>query len=115
MLNSLSVLLREFSPNQKAHITIVVDETNNAGGGSGQEFTSQLYFDEAMNDRVLARPPYATKGPDGRTRNASDRIFKQEGGAQLVLALEPRGDGYAGRFNVAMHPGIKPEGRGRRG
>lgn len=87
----------------------------NPGGASGQEFTSQLYFDEAMNDRILAQPPYAAKGLDGRTRNASDRIFNQEGGAQLVLALEPLRDGYAGTFNVAMHPGIKPEGRGGRG
>jgi protocatechuate 3,4-dioxygenase beta subunit len=86
----------------------------NPAGASGQEFTSQLYFDEAMNDRILAQPPYAAKAPSGRTRNASDRIF-QNGGAQLVLALEPRGDGYGGTFNVAMHPGIKPEGRGRRG
>ena len=85
----------------------------NPGAASGQEFTSQLYFDEAMNDRILAQSPYASKG-QGRTRNANDRIF-QNGGAQLVLALEPRGDGYAGTFNVAMHPGIKPEGRGRRG
>jgi protocatechuate 3,4-dioxygenase beta subunit len=81
------------------------------GAASGQEFTSQLYFDEAMNDRILAQAPYASKGK-GRTLNASDGIFKN-GGAQLVLALEPSGGGYAGTFNVAMHPGLKPEGRGR--
>ena len=86
------------------HIHFKIRTTRTA---SGHEFTSQLYFDDALTDRVFEEAPYASKG-QGRTRNASDRIF-QDGGAQLVLALEPRGDGCAGTFNVAMHPGIKPE------
>jgi protocatechuate 3,4-dioxygenase beta subunit len=82
---------------------------------AGQEFTSQLYFDEALTDRVHGLEPYSSKG-QGRTRNESDGIYRN-GGAQLILALGTEGDGYAGAFNVAMHPGIKPEGGpgGRRG
>jgi len=45
------------------------------------EFTSQLYFDDGLTDRVHAQAPYAAKGR--RTlRNADDRIFA-ENGAQL--------------------------------
>jgi protocatechuate 3,4-dioxygenase beta subunit len=66
----------------------------------GYEFTSQLYFDDALTDRVHAQPPYAAKGR--RTvRNAEDRIYRR-GGSQLLLALTPHGMGYAGTFSVAL-------------
>jgi protocatechuate 3,4-dioxygenase beta subunit len=84
----------------------------NPGGAAGQEFTSQLYFDEALSDRVFALEPYASKGK-GRTPNDKDGIFRNENGAQLILAVQKDGDGYAGAFNVALHAGLKPEGRGR--
>ena len=84
----------------------------NPKGPGGQEFTSQLYFDEAMTDRVHALEPYASKGK-GRTLNEQDGIFKN-GGRQLMLAVAEKSGGYAGTFNVALHPGMKPEtGRGR--
>lgn len=51
--------------------------------GLRQEFTSQLYFDDALTDRVHAQAPYAGKGP--RTlKNAADGIFRN-GGKQLLL------------------------------
>ena len=67
---------------------------------AGQEFTSQLYFDESLNDRVLGREPYSVGAQ--RTRNEADRIFRNEGGAQLVLSLRERERGYAGEFAIAM-------------
>jgi protocatechuate 3,4-dioxygenase beta subunit len=66
----------------------------------GFKFTSQLYFDDALTDRVFAAEPYSARGPRN-VRNADDRIFRS-GGADLLLALEPRNDGHAGTFEVAL-------------
>jgi protocatechuate 3,4-dioxygenase beta subunit len=66
----------------------------------GYEFTSQLYFDDTLTDRVHAQQPYAAKGR--RTvRNEGDGIFNQ-GGAQLLLPVEQDGAGYKGTFSVAL-------------
>jgi protocatechuate 3,4-dioxygenase beta subunit len=65
----------------------------------GFAFTSQLYFDDALTDQVLAAPPYGGR-PRG-TRNDSDGLFRR-GGRQLMLALTPRAGGYGGTFPVAL-------------
>ena len=69
-------------------------------GGRGQDFTSQLYFDDAFTARILALPPYA-----GRRRrwlaNAQDGIFRA-GGKELLLSPEAYGDGYAATFDIAL-------------
>jgi len=68
----------------------------------GFEFTSQVYFDEAVNDKVLNRQPYAAKpGVARRTRNADDRIY-QRGGEQLMLAPTVTAEGYAAAFDIAL-------------
>ena len=64
-------------------------------------FTSQLYFDDALTDRVLAAPPYGGLGR--RTRNAADGLY-QRGGRALTLALAPQGAGYTGTFGLALDP-----------
>jgi protocatechuate 3,4-dioxygenase beta subunit len=69
----------------------------------GHEFTSQLYFDDALTTRVLARPPYAAK-TGRRDLNADDRIFAR-GGDQLLVAPKAAGDGYAARFEVGLQVG----------
>lgn len=80
----------------------------------GHEFTSQLYFDDELTDRVHARQPYSAHA-GSRTRNDRDRIFRN-GGAQLMLPVSPKADAYAGTFNLAMRPDDSaPAGRGRRG
>lgn len=72
------------------------------GAARGREFTSQLYFDDAMTDQVLARPPYASKGTSGRIRNERDGIYQRQGGPQLMLALAERGTGYHGVFDIGL-------------
>jgi protocatechuate 3,4-dioxygenase beta subunit len=66
----------------------------------GLEFTSQLYFDDALTSRVYSRMPYAAKGKR-RDRNSDDGIFAR-GGDQLLLAPKARGDGYLARFDVGL-------------
>jgi protocatechuate 3,4-dioxygenase beta subunit len=66
----------------------------------GYEFTSQLYFDDALTDEVHSRGPYAQKGERDQ-RNSTDGIY-QGGGDELTLALAPDGEGYAATFDIAL-------------
>ena len=70
-----------------------------AGPALGHEITSQLYFDEAVSDRVLSRPPYSIRGQ--RTRNGEDGLYRR-GGSRLLLALTETSPGYAGEFHVGL-------------
>jgi protocatechuate 3,4-dioxygenase beta subunit len=64
------------------------------------EFTSQLYFDDVLTDRVHAAPPYAANGL--RTaRNQHDGIFRR-GGDQLMLAPTTVADGYTAAFAIGL-------------
>lgn len=67
----------------------------------GFDFTSQLYFDDALTDRVYAQAPYAARGSRS-VRNNRDGIYRHDGGSQLLMALTPSGPGYAGTFEVAL-------------
>ncbi|MFL5618476.1 MAG: intradiol ring-cleavage dioxygenase [Gemmatimonadaceae bacterium] len=64
------------------------------------EFTSQLFFDEGLSDRVYAQAPYTGKGQRDTT-NASDGIFRESGG-QLMLAVAPSGAGYKASFDIGL-------------
>jgi len=64
------------------------------------EFTSQLYFDDVLTDRVHADPPYAATGPR-IARNRHDGIFRR-GGDQLMLAPTRVADGYAAVFAIGL-------------
>lgn len=66
----------------------------------GHEFTSQLFFDEAITDQVHALAPYARKGRRD-TSNSSDGIFRRGGGdSMLQLTKEP--SGYLGSYKVGF-------------
>jgi protocatechuate 3,4-dioxygenase beta subunit len=66
----------------------------------GYEFTSQIYFDDALSDQIYTQAPYVTKGP-GRLVNRRDRLF-QDGGEQLMLAVTKTETGYAGTFDIGL-------------
>ena len=70
------------------------------GEERGYGFSSQLYFDDALTDRVHARAPYSARA-GGRTKNSEDGLFRR-GGRQLTLAVTETGDGLAAAFNVAL-------------
>ena len=66
----------------------------------GYEFTSQLYFDDALTDRVHAFEPYASMGR--RTvRNEGDGIFRRNGN-QLMLAVAEDARGYGSTFHLGL-------------
>lgn len=67
----------------------------------GYEFTSQLFFDEAVNAAVYQTMPYATKGL-ANVPNARDGIYRN-GGAQLTLKPSLQADGsYLAVFNIGL-------------
>jgi protocatechuate 3,4-dioxygenase beta subunit len=80
-----------------------------APGSKTYEFTSQLYMDDAITDRVFAHAPYNARGRRF-IRNATDGIYntvESDGtisGTQLMLALSKAGSGtgYVGTFTVGL-------------
>ena len=85
-------------PGRAVHIHFKI--RTNARGARGNEFTSQLYFDEALTDKVHAQAPYAAKGRRNMT-NEKDGIYRN-GGKQLMLKLAEKSGGYAGTFDIAL-------------
>jgi hypothetical protein len=68
---------------------------------SGLEFTSQLFFDEAVTDEVHAQEPYSQKGRRDVT-NESDNIYGQSGG-ELLLDLDgDAASGFEARFEIGV-------------
>lgn len=64
----------------------------------GQEFTSQLYFDDAVSDRIFQHSPYEA---GARTRNAQDGIFRRNG-EQLLVPVKEAGSGYEATLELGM-------------
>jgi protocatechuate 3,4-dioxygenase beta subunit len=84
-------------PGRAVHIHFKVRITS--GPRQGSEITSQLYFDDAVSDRILARPPYSAAGR--RTRNSDDGLYRR-GGDRLMLSLTELGGGFAGEYHVGI-------------
>ena len=79
--------------------------------GRTDEFTSQIYFDDALTDRVHTKQPYAAK-KGKRMLNSRDMIFR-EGGTQLFLPVTEGENGLASTFKIAMRPDESPVRFGR--
>jgi len=87
-------------------------------GGRTDEFTSQLYFDDELTNRVHASAPYSAHRGQ-RLLNSRDMIFR-EGGTQLMLPVVEDEGRFTATFRVAMRPGgpepfARGPGRGRGG
>lgn len=61
------------------------------------EFTSQLFFDEALSDKVFEQGTYAARG-QRNTLNSADGIYRDE----LLLDVAESDDGYAAVFNIGL-------------
>ena len=73
---------------------------SDATAQQGYEFTSQLYFDDALSDDVFSQSPYNSRG-ERDMRNERDRIY-QSGGQQLTLQLTKAEEGYVGTFDIGL-------------
>ncbi|MDX2160360.1 MAG: intradiol ring-cleavage dioxygenase [bacterium] len=85
-------------PGRAVHIHFKVRV--NGENETGYEFTSQLFFPEALTDIVHAEPPYAAKGMRN-TLNETDGIYGNNG---YLLLLDPEENeyGYSAVFEIAL-------------
>lgn len=96
---SFTTIYPGWYPGRAVHLHFKI--RTQAARSRAHEFTSQLYFDDAITDRVLAREPYAGRGARD-LRNDRDGIFTRGGGSNLVLAVSAGGQGYAGIFDIGL-------------
>lgn len=85
-------------PGRAVHIHFKVRTT--IASNQHYEFTSQLYFDDAITDRIHAQVPYTGQGQRDR-RNAKDWIYRN-GGEQLLLPLTDTDSGYTTTFDIGL-------------
>lgn len=85
-------------PGRAVHIHFKV--RSDAGSARSREFTSQLYFDDALTDRVHARQPYASRGRRA-LRNRQDGLFRN-GGELLMLNAIESGERYTASFDIGL-------------
>ena len=64
------------------------------------EFTSQLYFADAVTDQVQAIAPYRDRATV-RIRNGQDGLF-QRGGEQLIVPVTDAPDEWVGVFDIGL-------------
>lgn len=84
-------------PGRAVHLHFAIHR----GRGLRREaFTSQLYFDDALSDRVFDAAPYAER-PGERVRNDADFIYRR-GGRQLMLPARLFGNRVAATFDIAL-------------
>lgn len=84
-------------PGRATHIHFKIRSTTTAGRTA--DFTSQFFFDEAVNDEVYAKAPY--NKPGSRVRNTTDGIFQQSAG-KLLLPVTRTAIGYATTFDIGL-------------
>jgi protocatechuate 3,4-dioxygenase beta subunit len=65
-------------PGRTVHIHFKI--RTNSNSQSNYEFTSQLYFDDALTDQVHSQAPYAARSQRAE-KNDQDGIFRNGGGA----------------------------------
>ena len=70
--------------------------------GGNVVHTGQLYFSDALTDKVYKRAPYSSR-PDRTTRNADDMIFRS-GGARSLLKVKWNA---AGVYVATMTMGVR--------
>ncbi len=82
------------------HFKVLLDDAN--------VVTGQLYFPDPVTERIYATlPPYNERKGERDTFNATDFIFKRQGGADTLLTVTEAG----GAFRASLVIGIKREGR----
>jgi protocatechuate 3,4-dioxygenase beta subunit len=84
-------------PDRALHIHFKVRATD---AGKPLEFTSQLYFDDTLTDRVHAAGPYAGAASH-RTRNEGDGLYR-DGGRELTLDVRETGSGYTAAYDIGV-------------
>lgn len=78
-----------------------------AGSNKSYDFTSQVFFDDALTDSLYAQSPYVSRGIRD-TRNSNDGIYNrlsEADKAELTLRPSKTANGYAGVINIGVNVG----------
>jgi protocatechuate 3,4-dioxygenase beta subunit len=106
-------------PGRAVHIHVKVrvggKEAKTYDGGHTAH-TGQLFFDEALSDRVFVRKPYNTAS-GSRRRQSDDGIFRQSGSAKAVASSAPKNSadlskGITSTITLSVDPTATPSGGG---
>ena len=75
-----------------------------SGSTKSFEFSSQLFFDDAVTDAIYTTTPYSSRGQRD-TRNQTDMVYTSNGdsGATLLVRLVRAGAGYAATFAIGLN------------
>jgi protocatechuate 3,4-dioxygenase beta subunit len=73
----------------------------NAAGNTTYVFTSQLFFDDAVNDKVMAMPPYNARGTRN-VRNAGENISGNATRALVDLRPANGSRGYVAAVTLGL-------------
>ena len=97
---SFTTIFPGWYPGRTVHIHFKIRVGPQGKGASGKEFTSQIYFDDALTDTIHSQLPYTKRGPR-KVRNHRD-VVSLIGGSKLILPLTEQKKGYAGTFEVSL-------------
>ncbi len=86
-------------PSRTPHVHVLV-RTYSRANDVTHSFTTQLFFDDALNDAVLASAAYRPHGPRD-TRNATDAFYTPK----TLVPLKREGRGHAGTFILGVRFG----------
>ena len=97
---SFTTIFPGWYPGRTVHIHFKIRVGAQGKGAGGKEFTSQIYFDDALTDVIHSQLPYSKRGPR-KVRNNRD-VVSLIGGSRLVLPLQEHRKGYAGTFDISL-------------
>ena len=97
---SFTTIYPGWYPGRTVHIHFKIRVGPQGKGAGGREFTSQIYFDDALTDIIHAQLPYSKRG-QRKVRNNRD-VVSLIGGSRLILPLHEYRKGYAGTFDVSL-------------
>jgi len=78
------------------HVHVLV-RVFDASGSTALQLATEMYFDDATTDGVLAAAPYDSRGRRDRT-NATDSLYR----GSLEAALARSGEGYDTTFRIGL-------------
>jgi protocatechuate 3,4-dioxygenase beta subunit len=97
---SFTTIFPGWYPGRTVHVHFKIRVGMQGKAENGREFTSQIYFDDALTDLIHARIPYSKRGPR-KVRNNRD-VVSLIGGSKLILPLHDEKKGYAGTFDISL-------------
>jgi protocatechuate 3,4-dioxygenase beta subunit len=83
------------------------------GSETTLEWTSQLYFNNSINQQIHKQAPYSKHGPPQMTneedivysRGSADGLVQRDSGERLIINLTKDESTYVGTFNIVLNAG----------